>query len=244
MCGIYKITNIINGKCYIGQSINIQERWRRHRCFNQDKSHYPLYLAFAEYGLDNFTFEILEECGLDELNEKEQFYIKKYDSYKTGYNQTIGGQGTGHIVKLSDEDVEIIYDLLQNSSILQNDIARMFNIGTDTVSEINQGKTRIKEGYSYPLRNNRSKQFFCIECGKQISHGATRCADCEQKARRIVQRPSRDNLKSLIRSKSFVSIGKMFGVSDNAIRKWCDAEGLPRKTSEIKKISDKDWAMI
>ena len=50
-----------------------------------------------------------------------------------------------------------------------------------------------------------------------------------------------DELKELIRNKSFVSIGKYFGVSDNAIRKWCDSYSLPRKSTEIRKISDEDW---
>lgn len=61
---------------------------------------------------------------------------------------------------------------------------------------------------------------------------------------RKIERPSREEFKDLIRNNSFVSIGKMFGVSDSAIRKWCDSYNLPRKVSDIKKISDKDWENI
>ena len=61
---------------------------------------------------------------------------------------------------------------------------------------------------------------------------------------RIVKRPSREELKDLIRTKSFLEIAKIYQVSDNAIRKWCDAENLPRKKSDIKNISDQDWKNI
>lgn len=244
MCGIYKITNTINGKCYIGQSINIEERWRHHHYPSKGVSHYPLYLAFDKYGLENFTFEVLEECSQKELNDKEIAYIEKYNSYIDGYNQTRGGQNSGHIVKLSDEDVEIIYDLLKNSTITQIEIARMFKVGEDTISEINQGKTRIKEDLVYPLRDNRAQKYYCIDCGKEVCRGATRCSACKSKAERKVERPSREELKTLIRTTPFTQIGARYGVSDNTIRKWCDAENLPRKSSEIKKITDKEWVDI
>ena len=61
---------------------------------------------------------------------------------------------------------------------------------------------------------------------------------------RIVERPSREELKILIREKPFTQIGEMYGVSDNAIRKWCDAEGLPRKKTDINKMTDEEWEKI
>lgn len=244
MCGIYKITNTINGRCYIGQSIDIITRWRHHRSYPLSSSHYPLYRAFDKYGLANFNFEIIEECQPSELDAKECAYIKIFNSYLDGYNQTSGGSTGGHIVKLSNEDVEIIYDLLINSSISQNEIAKMFNVGPDTISEINQGKTRIKENCNYPLRNNR-RPYYCKDCGKKISYGAVRCSECSSKQARIVQeRPDRETLKHLIRTKPFTQIANLYGITDNSIRKWCDAEGLPRKKSDINKISDIEWEQI
>lgn len=65
MIGIYKITNNINGKVYIGQSIDINKRWKEHKYRSQiPNKEYDKYLyrAFRKYGLENFTFEILEEC--------------------------------------------------------------------------------------------------------------------------------------------------------------------------------------
>lgn len=75
MVGIYKITNKINQKIYIGQSVNISKRWTAHRngAFNPNNNQYntPLYKAIRKYGIENFTFEVLEECGINELDIKE-----------------------------------------------------------------------------------------------------------------------------------------------------------------------------
>lgn len=240
-CGIYKITNKENHKIYIGQSVNIEARWRRHKSiptYLQDK---PLYRAFNKYGIDNFTFEIIELCPISSLNDREKYWIHYYDSYNNGYNLTTGGDGNpNNIVKLSDEDIDIIYDLLQNSTMTQREIAHKFNVGDDTISEINHGKTRIREGYKYPLRNNRIINY-CAHCGKPIDKTATLCFDCENINRRTVVRPDRERLKQLIRTESFVQIGKQYGVSDNTIRKWCKAENLPIKKKDIKNFSDKEW---
>ena len=94
--GIYKITNLVNGKSYIGQSVNIQKRFNAHKsvAFNPNDANYnyPLYRAIRKYGLENFSFEVLEECDISELNNKEIYYISKYNTYgKCGYNQDKGG---------------------------------------------------------------------------------------------------------------------------------------------------------
>ena len=86
----------------------------------------------------------------------------------------------------------------------------------------------------------------CIDCGKEISPTAERCKSCAaiEKQKNQTQRPSREELKELIRKKPFLQIGKMFGVSDNAVRKWCDFYKLPRKVSDIKKYTDQEWLNI
>lgn len=242
MIGIYKITNNLNGHCYIGQSINIITRWNHHRNYPVCDSDYPLYRAFAKYGIENFTFEIIEECAIDELDAKEVEYIKYFDSYYNGYNQTQGGSGSrGATIKISNDDLYEIYDLLQHSTISQKDIAARFNVGEDTISEINHGKTRRLENFSYPLRNNRKALNLCIDCGVPILATSIRCNKCEKIASRVVQRPDRNKLKEEIRNYSFLEIGRKYGVSDNAIRKWCIAYGLPYKKSVIKTFSDLDW---
>ena len=93
-CCIYKITNKINGKSYIGQAIDIQTRWNKEksRAFSPTSNEYnrTLSKAFRKYGLDNFTFEILEECDTNLLDEREIYYIALYDTYFNGYNDTTG----------------------------------------------------------------------------------------------------------------------------------------------------------
>lgn len=92
--GIYKITNKINNKIYIGKSTDIEERWKYHISHYNYEREYdkPLYKSFRKYGIENFSFEIIEECSLD-IDEKEKYWINFYDSYKNGYNATIGGEG-------------------------------------------------------------------------------------------------------------------------------------------------------
>lgn len=96
LIGIYRIVNNINGKCYIGQSIDIERRFRDHRNRSfTTKYETPVYKAFQKYGVDNFSFEIVEECPAEKLDEREMFYIAKYKSAekKYGYNFTFGGKG-------------------------------------------------------------------------------------------------------------------------------------------------------
>ena len=113
MIGIYKIENQINHKCYIGQSRDIQVRWRDHILTSKNHKsegyHYPLYCAFRKYGIDNFSFEVLEECLIEELNDKEIGYISIYNSFFDGYNQTIGGNNI--IYRPKEEILGIIEDL-------------------------------------------------------------------------------------------------------------------------------------
>lgn len=245
MIGIYKITNKLNNHCYIGQSIDIKTRWKRHKNYPLDKSNYPLYLAFKKYGIDNFSFEVVEECFADELDEKEIFYIKYFNSYKDGYNQTEGGSGSrGGVIKISLNELYEIYDLLLNSTLTQKEISFLYKVGEDTISEINQGKTRQLEGYTFPLRNNQKDKNYCIDCGKEISSKSIRCAECNSKNQRITKRPSREELKQEIRNFSFLEIGRKYNVSDNSIRKWCNAYNLPSKKTEIKKYTDLEWEKI
>lgn len=101
-------------------------------------------------------------------------------------------------------------------------------------------------GSRNPNRKIFAKKYYCIDCGKEISKGQ-RCRECQAKSRIIPEDKmpiSREELKSLIRTKTFVDIGKQFGVSDNAIRKWCDKFNLPRKKIEITKYSEEDWSKI
>ena len=94
VCGIYKITNIENKKCYIGKSLNVKKRLQDHvkgalgiRTISDQKIHREM----AREGIWNFRFELLCECEKEELSEKEKYYISYFDSQKYGYNVASGG---------------------------------------------------------------------------------------------------------------------------------------------------------
>ena len=86
----------------------------------------------------------------------------------------------------------------------------------------------------------------CLDCGKPISYGAARCVRCAaiDNHKDMSNRPERDILKPQIRNLPFTKIGEMYGVTDNAVRKWCDFYKLPRKKSEIKGYTDEEWALL
>ena len=105
ICGIYKITNLVNGKIYIGQSVDIYRRWEQHKKIGRSKKGYkgyrnqPLYRALRKYGEQNFSFEIIEVCSQDMILEREEYWIKYYDctiSNNKGYNLTGGGKSGSH----------------------------------------------------------------------------------------------------------------------------------------------------
>ena len=93
VCGVYKITNQKTNMCYIGQAADVAKRWKDHaKCGLgiDTPANNKLYKAMQEDGLWNFSWELLETCSRDLLNEKEAFYINLYDSCSYGYNSNSG----------------------------------------------------------------------------------------------------------------------------------------------------------
>jgi hypothetical protein len=91
--GIYKITNQETNECYIGQAVDVAKRWKDHaKCGLgiDTPANNKLYKAIQEYGIWNFSWELLESCSKELLNEKEIYYIDLYDSKNYGYNSSIG----------------------------------------------------------------------------------------------------------------------------------------------------------
>lgn len=134
MIGIYKIENLINGHIYIGQSINIKRRFNEYsyKPFYPKSEQYntPLYKAIRKYGTKNFSFNIIETCSKELLNEREIYWIEYYHSYikdkKGGYNLTRGGDGRFSIIH------DIILDSWDKGKSI-TEISKEFNISKSSV---------------------------------------------------------------------------------------------------------------
>ena len=186
MSYIYKITNLVNGKEYIGQtSLSIQERFKQH-IHDANKGYYnhrPLYNAFNKYGIENFIIEELEECNTEEVDQKEIEYINKFNTYSNGYNATLGGEGTiiidydkvlekyqmglsaGQIAKDMNHDIKQITRILKSKGISKEEIIErghdsqgrpLYKIDKKT-NEILEKFNSVAKAAQYLKDNNISK---------------------------------------------------------------------------------------
>ena len=128
---IYKIENKLNGKKYIGQTVKpLEKRFSQHRN-NYTKPYFAqlvLYKAFNKYGIDNFSFEEVEEIPNDMLDEREKYWISYYNSYYDGYNSTLGGRATQLYEWDEDEVIEAYHKLVENGSIDEIKMKNLRNV--------------------------------------------------------------------------------------------------------------------
>lgn len=148
MIGIYKITNKINHKFYIGQSNNIERRYKEHCAPSRYlKSNIPLDWAIHKYGKENFTLEVIEECPTEKLNEREIYWIEKEQAIKLGYNCCPGGSevhgANNPNAKLSEADVIFIRKAYDEKLVTQKEIYEIFKdkVSLGTIQSIWQGQT-------------------------------------------------------------------------------------------------------
>lgn len=128
---IYKITNKVNNKSYIGQTrYTIEFRWKQHQ-HKKDNTYF--HNAIHKYGIENFSIEILEKCNIEDLNSKEIFYIAKYDTFNNGYNLTIGGDGNRRL--LLDNKYDEIKELYL-SGFSSNKIATLYKVDKASIVKI------------------------------------------------------------------------------------------------------------
>lgn len=182
MVGIYKITNKVNGKVYVGQSIDIIDRWKQHyyKAFNSKEVAFnsAIHSAFRKYGIENFELEVIEECSAEELDEKEKFWVKEFNSLSpNGYNILSGGQ-------------------------------------------FSRGEPRV-----------------CKKCGGTISKGTKTglCINCYKEFLKDTIPTKEELYNILIENKgNFSKVGRLYNVTDNAVRKWCKGYNLPFHSSDYK----------
>lgn len=162
---IYKITNDINNKVYIGKTLSsIEKRFQEHKndAKREEKSNRPLYRAIRKYGIEHFFIEEIGKYPLDELEEKEIYWINYFQSYSNGYNATLGGDGK----QIFDYDA-IVQSYL--SGKLVQEVAEEFNCCPDTVcaalklakidSHINANKKLSKKIVAKTLEGDYIKSF-------------------------------------------------------------------------------------
>jgi len=299
ICGIYLVTNLINKHQYVGQSVDIYDRWVKHKAPSHDDN--AFHRALDKYGIDNFTWEIIEVCKQCELDEREKYWIEYYNTYENGYNETRGGQGNlrydyrllvelwkegytcKEIEKLLNCNDKTITRALRCYEISPQEVRSRTQIKRPIVaidtktntplkifSSINhalrffQGDSllgndfnlRIKNhmkfhGYYWEDVNENNKPQRILSDEEFLKFQAPKIREYTEEERkqksllfRTVERPTREELKKIIRTKSFTEIGKQYGVCDNSIRKWCNFEKLPRTKREISSYSDEEWELI
>lgn len=154
MTGIYMFTNKCTGKSYIGQSVDIDRRYKEHH-FRKDENTY-FHDDLKYYGFHNFDFCVLEECSISELNEREEHYIKEFNTvFPHGYNMTLGGTSP-HTNRLNSvKDVDAIISYLRADRLTNGEIGKLFGISDQMVSNINRGKCWKRDDLSYPIRDGR-----------------------------------------------------------------------------------------
>lgn len=134
MAYIYKITNDINQKIYVGKTERtVEERFLEHcRAFKRESCEKrPLYSAMRKYGIEHFHIELIEET--DNPEEREIYWIEKLGSFKNGYNATLGGDGKKYL------DYDLIVDTYKEIKN-QKEVAKYLNISEKTVRKILQGR--------------------------------------------------------------------------------------------------------
>lgn len=197
-CGIYKITNLKNNLCYIGESIDIDRRQKEHKAMKYKAT---IYDAFKLYGIDNFSFEIIELCDKTELFEKEKYWISYYNSYKKGYNMTPGGEG-GYTGKHCRQVVQ--YDLDGNFLTIYDSISEAERcLGVKSSGIIKVCKGEAYEACNYQWKYLNEEENYKLNIGKSLRHekcqeGAYKClqnrvitvqkvAKCDKKTHKIIK---------------------------------------------------------
>lgn len=126
--GIYRFKNLITLQSYIGQSINLEERYKHHqRAWLNGTTDF--YKAVQQYGWNNFSYEVLEICSKEQLNEKERYWVAYYDSYYHGYNMNQGGSNKNSV------DYTKVYELWKQGKTTK-EISLKMNIGRSTVYNV------------------------------------------------------------------------------------------------------------
>ena len=184
MAFIYKIINDINNKVYVGQTAySLEKRFKEHckDAFEDRNEKRPLYAAMRKYGVEHFHIELLEET--DNPEEREKFWIEEFNSFKYGYNATLGGEGKCLYVhkKIVERLIEYPYPILIAREFgccldIVLDLAKLNNIKVRNASWdgiVNSSVREKKRVIAYTKDGNKVAEFvsvseaakWCVENG-------------------------------------------------------------------------------
>ena len=177
-------------------------------------------------------------CGYDKTNSALEFHHINPDEKKYGI-----AQGNCHDLEKDLEEVRKCILVCANchreihDGLYKEEQLKQLQIYNEEIAnKLRQDKLKLQTKTIYT----------CASCGKEITRYSKSglCEECVRKASRVVERPTREELKQLIRNKPFTQIGQMYGVSDKAITKWCKKENLPSKKKDINNMNDAQWALV
>ena len=171
---IYVITNKLNGKQYVGQSVHPGKRWCEHKQRAKTRyDNYPIHLAISKYGEENFDFEVIE--WTEDYDNREIQLIKELNTLSpNGYNVATGGGnyvafGENHPRNTISEDtvLNIINDL-KNSKLSDRDIAKKYGCTDKVVADVNHGYSHRQDNEKYPIRKKSGLQKLTLEQAKEV----------------------------------------------------------------------------
>ena len=173
-----------------------------------------------------------------------------------GYNRCIKALELHHL-NPEEKEITISKNTNQSWAKVKEELPKTILVCANCHREIHDGIIKNQELSSSYDKNRaieidkeiellKKKEInYCKVCGKIINSKAEKCVHCNNLARRVVKdRPTRDELKNLIRTQPFTTIAAQYGVTDNSIRKWCDFYNLPRRKSDINNYSNSEWEFV
>ena len=186
--------------------------------------------------------------------KKDIIYIMGDKCCICGYNKCQSALELHHL-KPEEKDFTIGQTLNKDLEIILKELQKCILVCANCHREIHSGlieslnntsfiQSRANEILTQKNKLITHQVFYCKNCGNICSKKDSFCLKCSNLLKRQIKRPSREVLKDLIRNKSFSMIGRIYNVSDNAIRKWCISMGLPSRKTDINKITDEEWLQI
>ena len=175
MIGIYKITNKLNGKSYVGQSVDIVHRWYQHKTGGE----LAIGKAIQKYGVDNFIFEIIEECNVNMLDEREKYWILKLNTLSpNGYNlklaESTRGEDNGCAL-LTQKQVEKLREIYNSKKY--NSTKEVYeNEGFNNIMEYSSFRevfTGLRWGWVMPeVFTIENKEYYdkCVDLTRRVNN--------------------------------------------------------------------------